>query len=167
MDALPGPVTITMGMTMRKLLTFGVAMAALAACKTPNSGSQLRDDSQLGPRGASCAVGDTTWAGRMGMKLKDGGDGAIVDCVVVGEGLHHIGLKIGDKITSLNNDTKVASAAGFEQAASQVAKAGGKKRVARWEFSVVRGGQNVKVKPLPEYPGCGLYVYDDCGPLGQ
>jgi hypothetical protein len=148
-----------------KLIITLVCLASVPACKQRDEATEVRSSQPAA--GSTCQL-DDTWAGRMGMRLQDTpqNDGAVIDCVVVGEGLHHIGLAKGDKIVALNFGTKVTSASGFEKAASALV-ASRKKRIRRWEFSVLRNSSKQTVAPMDKYPGCGIYRFDDCGPLEQ
>ncbi len=154
---------------MKKYL--GLVLLLITACKTPNTDNSLKNaELKTSPEFVApepkCALDQKTWAGRMGIRLKDGSGAAEIECVVVGEGLHHIGLKVGDKIKALNGGEKVASVTGFETAASKVAGAV-TKRWRAFQFQVDRGGAEQTVKASDEYPGCSLFSYDDCGPLAQ
>lgn len=151
---------------MKKIafLTAVIAVLSYASCKQRDDESDVKDSSA---RRVPCQL-EKNWAGRMGMKLEDTSDssGAMISCVVEGEGLHHIGLEVGDKIVALNRNTKVSSAQGFEAAAKTLV-IGRRGRIRHWEFAVLRNGQRQQIKPLARYSGCGIYVFDDCGPLAQ
>lgn len=140
---------------------------AVSACKTPNSGGEAKSQASLDQQaGPDCALEQGTWAGRMGFRLTDTTGGAAIECVVLGQGLHHIGLRAGDKITALNGGAGVGSSLDFERTATELAKSL-QPRIMHWEFTVERGGQKVEVAPSKDYPGCALFTFDDCGPLGQ
>ena len=149
-------------------LVLGLALVAPAAgCKTPAEGARVKDALPEEQAAEPCVPAAGTWAGRMGMRLADDPQGgALIDCIATGDGLVHIGLHKGDRITGLNRGTAVQSAQSFEDAARTLASATNA-RIRRWEFTVTRDGQTTEVKPSDEYPGCGVFSFDDCGPLGQ
>lgn len=152
---------------LRKLLCVSfVTMVPMTACKTSN-GARVRAAAADDFAEPDCYPKANTWAGRMGMQLSDDAEGgARIQCIVVGTGIVHIGLKTGDRIVALNNGAEVVSAQSFEDQAT--ALAGDKTSpIAHWEFSIVRNGNQIVIKPAPEYPGCGTSSFSDCGPLNS
>lgn len=149
-----------------KIIAGVTLVLAVSGCKTPGSSSRVKDGDGNESVTPECALNDKTWAGRMGMRLVDGGGSAAIECVKLGEGLVQIGLRAGDRITALNGGAKVDSAAGFETVCTKIAKET-RRRVRQWEFQVERDGQSVAVKPKAAFPGCTLFAYEDCGPLSQ
>src|SRR5262245_31666286 len=125
-------------------IIFGALALDLSACKTGGSSAKVRDEG--GGEAPECVVDAKTWAGRMGLRLKDGGGAAVIDCVRVGEGLNQIGLRAGDRITGLNGAAAVDSAATFEQTCTRLATDVAH-RIRSWEFQIERDGGKATVKP--------------------
>ena len=144
-------------------------IALLVSCKTPAAADgrvkEASSDDHAGDD--ACAPAESTWAGRMGMQLADDGQGGpVISCTAVGVGLVHIGLHKGDRIIALNGGTAVPSVQAFEDAAQQLAS-DTRNSIRQWEFTLTREGRTVTVKPPNDYPGCGVFAFDDCGPLAQ
>jgi S1-C subfamily serine protease len=145
-----------------KYLWIAGMMLFLGQCKprVDSEFKQVSRDSQ-----PSCPL-NKGFAGRMGMQLEDADGGARIACVVTGQGIHHIGLKVGDIITALNGKARVRDSRAFETVAQEIiTKKGAKHRL--WQFEIYRGGSTLTISPKPAYPNCGPYVFDDCGPLLQ
>jgi S1-C subfamily serine protease len=144
----------------RRLVAIALAAVWFAGCKTVAPGSQVKDDDL----GGSASGAATTWAGRMGLTLTDGGGGCQVGSVAPASFAQAIGLASGDVIQQLNSQPTNA-AADFEAVANSFATgSAGVPWDGVWTFTVSRGGQRKTIQRPAGYD-CNPIVLAECGPL--